>query len=121
MASTQQRPTDLSSITRYILSLPWYDYLNTSEAALQQEHVMGMDTLEIVDCAIHSLISENRLNPILAALQQAYMMGTEAFVIVNHAVFVVDSIIEPFAPEYMDLDIWFWIFLMVLVIIAFFL
>ena len=118
MASVQQSPTELSPITRYILSLPWMNYLNTTDAALQEEHLTGMATLNMADRAVRFLISENHLNTVLAALQQAYMTGTAIFVIVNHAVLVVDSIIEPFAPRDMTLGIWFWIFLMVLIIIA---
>ena len=80
---------------------------------------MGMATLDIADCTVHSLISRSRHNNVLTALQQAYAMGGATFVIVNHAVSVVDSIIEPFTVEDMTFDIWFWIFLMVLVIIAY--
>ncbi|KAK0510860.1 hypothetical protein JMJ35_006412 [Cladonia borealis] len=118
MAIVQQSPTDLSPITRYILSLPWMDYLNTTDAALQQGRKMGVAILDMVDRAVLSLLSEDHLDTVLTALQQAYTMVPATFDTINHAVFVADGIIEPFAPGDMRLAIWIWIFLMVLIIIA---
>ena len=79
---------------------------------------MGVAILDMADRAVLSLLSEDHLESVIGALRQGYWMGTAMFDMVNHAVFVAESIIEPFCPGDMTLAIWIWISFVVLILMA---